>query len=52
MSMDVVIGVVLLVAALTVLTVFTAWSRRIINRIAAKRLGSARDIVKDMTNGR
>ena len=41
-------GLVLIVSALVLVVLLTVWSSRTIDRIARKRLGSAREIVKDL----
>ena len=49
--MDIVIGVVVVVAVLVVMSALTLWSCRAITRIADKKLFSARDIVRELKNG-
>ena len=48
---DILIGSLVIAAALCVILIMCAWSRRTIERIAAKRLKSARDITRDLKNG-
>jgi len=52
MDPDVVIGGVVVVTALALLVGLALWSRRIIERIADKKLGAMRDIMRDMNGGR
>ncbi len=47
MELDAIIGIGLLVVSLTLLTVFTFLSRRTIERISEKHLGSLREVIKD-----
>jgi len=51
MDLDMVIGWSLVVAALGVLTSFLVFSRRRIDRIARKKLQSARDIIQELHDG-
>ena len=46
------LGCVLVTGALGLIAYLVVWSRRTIDRIARKGLGSAREIVKDLGNGR
>ena len=52
MDIDIIIGIVLLTTALTVLLVLTFWSRRIINSIARTGYRTARQTLKELTNGK
>jgi len=49
---EIVLGVVLLAAALAALSGLTFWSRHIIHRIARRGTSSAREILKDLRDGR
>jgi len=49
---DAVLGVILIIAALAAITGLVVWSRWSINRIADKKLESARDIIRDLRNVR
>jgi hypothetical protein len=50
MDFDTVVGVILVVASLVAIGALVCWSRRTINRIADKKLESARDIIRDLRN--
>jgi len=50
MDPNVVIGTVLILAALAAMVYLTVWSRRSIDRIAENRNRSAREIIKDRGN--
>ena len=52
MEVDAVIGIVLLAVSLTLLTFLTFWSRRTVERIAAKHLASLREVIKDFERER
>ena len=45
---DLVAGIVIIAAAMCLLLGLVFWSRRIINRIARRGFGSAREIMKDL----
>ena len=47
MDIDTLIGIILVVCALSAITLLVLWSRRTINRIADKNLRSLREIMKD-----
>jgi hypothetical protein len=47
-ELDTVIGLIVLAAALAVLGLLTFWSRRTIERIAARHLGSLREVIRDL----
>jgi len=47
----IIVGCLLLVAALAVVVGLTVWSRQIIERIAARKLRSAREIVRELNHG-
>jgi len=51
MNLDIILGSGLVVASLVVVSVLTAWSRRMIHRIADGRFDSARRIVRELRNG-
>ncbi len=51
-DLDTVLGVVLVLAALCAIGGLVWWSRWSIDRIADRKLGSARDIIRDFSNGR
>jgi len=48
MSKDAIIGVLITFFALGFMTYIVLWSRRTIERIHRKKLGSAREILKDL----
>lgn len=50
MDKNTIIGVVVILLALSTLTYLFLWSKRIIDRIADKQLGSIRDILKDLSD--
>ncbi len=50
MDKNTIIGIVVILLALSVLTYLLLWSKRIIDRIADKQLGSIRDILKDLSD--
>jgi len=50
MDFNTVLGVVLVVAALAAISGLVWWSRWSINRIADKKLESARDIIRELRN--
>jgi heme exporter protein D len=52
MDIDIIIGIVLTTTALAVLLVLTFWSRRIINSIARTGCRTARQTLKELTNGK
>lgn len=52
MSRDIIIGGLITFFALAFMTYIVFWSRRIIERIHRKKLGSAREILKDINEGR
>ena len=52
MDRDTVIGIVLLVVSLCSILALTLWSRRLIDRIAAREAKTAREILKELGNGR
>jgi hypothetical protein len=52
LELDAIIGIVLLAASLALLTLLTVLSRRTIERIAARRLGSLREVIKDFNGER
>ena len=52
MSFDVVAGCVLVVVSLLTLVVLTFWSRHVIRTIEQRRLKSAREITRELGNGR
>ena len=52
MDRDLLIGLVVLAAAVLATTALLVRSRWIINRIAARRLSSAREIIKELNHGR
>jgi len=47
LELDAVIGIAVLALALGVLVALTFWSRRTIERIARRRLGSLRDFLRE-----
>ena len=51
MDIDLTVGCILIVSALATLIGLVAWSHRIINRIAERKLESARDIMRDLSDG-
>ena len=51
MDGDAIVGTIVLVFALGSLTCLVLWSRRIINRIARRHFGSARQIEKELRGG-
>ncbi len=51
MDFDTIVGVVLVAVAVIANICLVFWSRRAINRIADRKLNSARDIVRDLRNG-
>lgn len=51
MGGDEIVGVLIVAAAIGVLLGLIAWSRWIVERIHRRRLGSYRQIAKDMKNG-
>ena len=52
MEQTTIIGCVVLAVSITIVTVFTVWSRRTINWIAAKEDRSGREIVKELRGER
>jgi len=52
MNTTILVGCILVAAALVVMVLLVLWSRRTINRIARERLHSARDIVRELNNDR
>ncbi len=50
MDLNAVIGVIVMVGALLTISGLVWWSRWSINRIADKKLESARDIIRDLRN--
>jgi hypothetical protein len=52
LEVDAIIGMALLATSLTLLTFLTFWSRRTIERIAAKHLASLREVIKDFERER
>jgi hypothetical protein len=50
-NFDIVLGLLLTALALGFITVLVLWSRRTIERIADTRLSSAREIVRELSNG-
>jgi len=48
---DAIIGIPVIILALSILMYLVAWSRRIISRISQRNLQSAREIEKDLRNG-
>jgi len=52
MDRDILLGSILIACALGILIGLVAWSRHIIDTIARKKLGSARDIVRELRNGK
>ncbi len=52
MSRDVILGVLITFFALGFMTYIVLWSRRIIERIHRKKLSSAREIIKDLNEGK
>jgi uncharacterized membrane protein (DUF4010 family) len=52
MDADAVIGIIVIAAALGLLTGLVLWSRRRIQRIARNGFGSARAIEKELRGGR
>ncbi len=52
MDIDIIIGIVLVTIALAVILVLTFWSRRIINNIARTGFRTARQTLKEPTNGK
>lgn len=51
MEKNVIFGTIIIGAALGVITYLTFWSRKTIERIAKKNLGSVREILKDIQDG-
>ena len=51
MTLDAIVGCIVIVAALGVIISLVLWSRRRINRIAGTGYRSAREIVKDSHRG-
>ena len=51
MDRDSLIGCVIVVVALSAISYLVLWSRRMIDRIARKRLSSVRDILEDLHDG-
>ena len=51
MDGEVVIGFAVVAGALGVIVYLVLWSQRSIDRIARRRLGSAREILKDRNGG-
>jgi hypothetical protein len=51
MAWDTFIGIILLIVALIAIIFLTLWSRRIIERIHTRSLGSLREIERDKENG-
>lgn len=49
---DIVLGVALLAGALAALSALTFWSRHIVHRISRRGTSSAREILKDLRDGR
>jgi tetrahydromethanopterin S-methyltransferase subunit E len=52
MDADVIIGIVVIAAALAFLAFLVLWSRRRIERIARNGFGSARSIERELRRGR
>lgn len=52
MPRDIIIGAVITFFALGFMAYIVIWSRRTIERIHKKKLGSAREILRDMDEGR
>ena len=52
MTTHMIIGCVLIIGALSAIVVLVLWSRGAINRIASEQIHSARDILRERTNGR
>lgn len=51
MTVEAMVGCVIVLVSLGLLVGLTVWSHRAINRIAERDLKSVRDIVKDLRNG-
>lgn len=52
MDRDTILGIILTAGALGIITYLTFWSKRAIELIEKKHLNSAREILKDLHNGR
>jgi hypothetical protein len=52
MSFDAIVGTIVIIIGLVFLTVLVIWSRRTIDLIAAKKLRSLREILKELNNER
>lgn len=52
MDTDIIIGIVIVTTVLAILFVLTFWSRRIINNIARTGFRTARQTLKELTNGK
>lgn len=52
METDIIIGIILTAAALTTVVTITVWSRGSIERIASDGCRTARETLKDKTNGK
>lgn len=52
MDIDTVLGIIVITAALIVLTALVFWSRRIIEKISRRGPTSARQIMKDLDDAR
>jgi hypothetical protein len=50
MSPNQILGIIITIAAVLLLSYLVFWSRRAIDRIADKRLGTIREILKDLDN--
>ncbi|MGA1839977.1 MAG: hypothetical protein ACMUIU_05055 [bacterium] len=51
MEKNVILGTIITGAALGFITYITFWSKKTIERIAKKNLGSVREILKDIQDG-
>ena len=52
MTFDVVAGCIIIALALLILTALTLWGRHVILTIERRRLKSAREITRELGNGR
>ena len=52
MDKDIIIGIIIIAGAIGLITYLTFWSKRTIERIDKKKLKTAREILKDLQNGR
>ncbi len=50
MERDQIIGITIIILSLALLGYLVLWSRRIIDRIAERRLGTIREILRDLSD--